>query len=133
MSRRHDEGFEIDFPFFRFYAGERGVRIGGDDEDVIDMEQTDYDEYRAVRKRVRARLRFLRHLFFYLALNGLFVLLDWRTGGSGSGINWSIWVIIIWGVFLAWELFQSFVAPYLWGREMEERLVRRELRRRRGA
>ena len=130
MGRRDDEGIEIDFPFFRFYAGERGVRFGGDDDDVIDPETADRQEYREVRRRVRRRLRFLRHAFFYLALNGLFVLLDWRTGGSGTGINWSIWVIIIWGVFLGWELLQNFVAPLLWGREMEERLVQRELRRR---
>ncbi len=135
MSRRHDEGFEVDLPFFRFYAGERGVRFGmsGDEEDTIDMEANDYGDYRAVRRRVRARLRFLRHVFFFVSLNGVFVLLDWLTGGAGSGINWSKWVALVWGIFLAWEFFSTFVSPFLWGREMEERLIQRELRRRRGA
>ena len=132
LSRWHDEGVEIDLPFFRFYAGGRGVRFGmGDDEEVIDMEMNDSGEYSAVRRRVRARLRFFRHAFTYVSLNGVFVLLDWWTGGAGTGINWSQWVALIWGVLLAWEFVSNFIAPSLWGREMEERLIQRELRRRR--
>ncbi len=110
------------------------MHIGlGNEEDVIDMERDDSGEYRAVRKRVRARLRFFRHAFTYLAVNGVFVLLDWLTGGAGSGINWSQWVALVWGIFLGWEFVSTFVGPFLWGREMEERLIQRELRRRRGA
>ncbi len=132
MSRERDE-FEVDFPFFRVSAGSRGFYMGtSDDEGVIDMEMDDAAEYRQIRKSVRRRLRFVRHLFGYLALNGFFVLIDWQTGGSGSGISWSIWVAAIWGVFVAWEFVSTFVAPYLWGRDMEERLIQRELRRRRG-
>ncbi len=127
---------DIDLPFFHIHvgAGGRRVHIGsGDEEDVIDMESNDSGEYWAVRRRVRARLRFFRHAFTYLTLNGIFVLLDWRTGGAGSGVNWSQWVALIWGLFLGWEFISTFVAPLLWGREMEERLIQRELRRRRGA
>ena len=129
---RHDDGVEIDFPFFRFYAGSRGVHIGSfDDEGMIDMEMDDAAEYRSVRRIVRRRLRFVRHLFVYLALTGFFVVIDWQTGGPGSGISWSIWVAAIWGAFLAWEFVSNFIAPYVWGRNMEERLIQRELRRRR--
>ena len=131
MSRRDDEGFQIDLPFVRFYAGERGVRfgVGGDEEDVIDMEQHEHGEYRAVRKRVRARLRFFRHAFFFLAVNTVLFLFDWSTGGG----YWVQWVALIWGVFLGWEFISNFLGPFLWGREMEERLIECELRRRRGA
>jgi hypothetical protein len=133
---RDDDQFDFDLPFGHVHIGGwRRMRFGNDDEEgVIDMDETDNDyfEYREVRRSVRKRLRFLRHAFTYLALNGLFVLLDWLTGGAGSGINWSQWVALIWGAFLAWEFVSSFVAPSLWGRDMEERLVRRELRRRRG-
>ena len=134
MNRDDDDGVDIDLPFLRFYAGSRGVQIGGNrgDEEVIDMEMDERGEYRRVRKRIRSRLRFIRHLFTYLALNGMFVALDWGTGGSGNGISWSIWVAGIWGVFLAWEFISNFIAPYLWGHEVEERLVQREMRRRRG-
>ena len=130
---RHDDGVDIDFPFFRFYAGSRGVHIGSwDDEGVIDMEMDEAQEYRQVRRTIRRRLRFVRHLFVYLALSGFFVLIDWQTGGPGTGISWSVWVAAIWGAFVAWEFVSNFIAPYLWGRDMEERLVQRELRRRRG-
>ena len=133
---RHDDGVEIDFPFFRFYAGSRGVHIGpSDDEGVIDMEMDDAAEYRQVRRAVRRRLRFFRHAFIYAALNGLFILIDWQNGGSlaqTTSWSWSIWVAVIWGAVLAWEFVSTFVAPYLWGRDMEERLIQRELRRRRG-
>ena len=134
MSRRDDDGVEIDLPFLHFYAGGRGVHIGGrhGEEEIIDMEMDEQGEYRQVRQRVRRRLRFFRHAFTFVALNGTFVLLDWGTGGSGSGINWSQWVAGIWGVFLGWEFISIFVAPHLWGKDMEERLIQRELRRRRG-
>ena len=96
------------------------------------MERSQSAEYWSVRRRVRRRLRFIRHLFTYVVLVGLFVLLDWRSGGAGSGVNWSQWVAIIWGIFLGWEFVSTFLAPVLWGREMEERLIQRELRRQRG-
>jgi hypothetical protein len=134
--RNDDEKVDIDFPFFHVHVGggrQGRVHIGPEDEeDVIDMESNDSGEYRTVRKRVRRRLRFFRHAFTFLALNGAFVLIDWLTGGSGSGVNWSKWVALVWGIFLAWEFVTTFVAPLLWGRDMEERLVQRELRRRRG-
>lgn len=129
-----DGGFQINFPFGRFYAGGRGFRIGGDDEeDVIDMDQNSQGDYWEVRRSVRRRLRFIRHLFTFLALNGVFVLIDWLSGGAGNGVNWAQWVALIWGIFLAWEFISTFVAPVLWGRDMEERMIQRELRRRRGA
>ena len=93
------------------------------------MESNDYGEYRAVRKRVRARLRFFRHAFFFVATNSIFFLIDWSTGGG----YWVQWVAGIWGIFLAWEFVSTFVAPVLWGRDVEERMIQRELRRRRGA
>jgi hypothetical protein len=88
-----------------------------------------------LRKRVRTRLRFLRHAAEFVVLNGIFVLLDWSTGGAGSGVNWAQWVALVWGICLAVEFSSVFVAPRLrgWGSEVEESLVRRELRRRQGA
>ena len=135
MSRHEDEDdVDIDFPFFRVHVGggRSHVRFGrGDREDVIDMDQSEGDHWE-IRRRVRARLRFLRHLVTYLLLVGGFVLLDWATGGAGSGINWAQWVALGWGIFIAWEFFSRFLAPLLWGHDVEERLVQRELRRRRG-
>jgi len=137
MSRRDDDFAGFDLPFFRLHmrGGGRQIVFGNsddDEEDVIDMDRSTSDEYWSVRRRVRRRLRFMRHLVTYLALNGVFVLLDWGTGGEGSGINWAQWVALVWGVFLGWELISTYLAPQLWGREAEERMIERELRRRRG-
>jgi hypothetical protein len=136
MRRRDDDFVDFDIPFFRLHlrGGGRQIVFGNGDadgEDVIDMDQSKSDEYWSVRRRVRRRLRFVRHLFTFLVLNGVFVLLDWRTGGAGNGINWSQWVALVWGIFLGWECISQFVAPQLWGREAEERLTEREMRRRR--
>jgi hypothetical protein len=139
MSKRDDDFLDFDLPFFRLHMRGRGGRRfafgnSGDDEegDVIDMDHSTSDEYWSVRRRVRRRLRFVRRLFTFLALNGMFVLLDWGTGGAGTGINWSQWVALVWGIFLGWEFISTFLAPQLWGREAEERLIESELRRRRG-
>lgn len=131
MRRRDFEGMDIELPFGHLRMG--GARFGSGDgeEDFVEMDT--FDDERRIRKRVRARLRFLRHAFNYLALNALFVLIDWTTGGEGNGINWAQWVALIWGIFLAWEFASTFVAPALWGRDVEERWVEHELRRRRDA
>ena len=133
MSTRDDERVDINLPFFRIHlrgGGRRRIYVGSDDEEeVIDMESDSSGEYWAVRRRVRARLRFFRHAFTFLAVNAVLFLIDWSTGGG----FWVQWVALIWGAFLAWEFVSTFLAPLLWGREVEERLIQRELRRRRGA
>jgi hypothetical protein len=133
MPRRGDEIVDIDLPFFHFRIGGRGWRrkapAGENEEEVIEMERDDSDEYWAVRRRVRARLRILRHAFTFLAVNTVLFLVDLSTGGG----YWVQWVALIWGVFLAWEFVSVFVAPALWGPDAEERLIQRELRRRRGS
>ena len=137
MDRDDDERVDVEFPFFRVHVGGAGPRMRfggrGDDEEVIDMESDDSGEYREVRRNVRRRLRFFRHVFSFVLLNSVFILLDWRTGGAGNGLNWSLWVAGVWGFFLGWEFVSRFVGPSLWGRQAEERLIQRELRRRRGA
>jgi len=127
--RFDDDDVEVEFPFFHVRVGGGGgtrVRFG-DGEEVIDMEPDESGEYREVRRRVRRRLRFLRHASTFLIVNSFLFLLDWSTGGG----FWVQWVALIWGAFLAWEFISTFVAPNVWGHDMEERLIRRELRRRR--
>jgi hypothetical protein len=134
--RRDDDDFDIDLPWVRVnLGGRRWRRTRAEDiesDGVIEVDLMERDDYSDVRHRVRRRLRFFRHAFTFLLLNGLFVLLDWSTGGAGSGVNWSQWVALIWGIFLAWEFVRTFVGPTLWGRDVEERMIERELRKRRG-
>jgi hypothetical protein len=52
---------------------------------------------------------------------------------SGSwGAGWLGWVAAIWGAFLALQFMTTFVSPSLWGRDTEERMVQREIDKRRG-
>jgi len=125
MSRDRDEfeGIDISGPWGGVRIGAGGVRVGGswDDDD-------DDREVRRIRRRVRRRLGFFRHFGTYIVVVGVLALLDGATGGGW----WVQWLAIIWGAFLALEFMSTFVSPRLWGRDVEERMVRRELERRRG-
>jgi hypothetical protein len=79
-----------------------------------------------VRRRVRRKLRFYRDVTTFVVIVGTLALIDWATGDGW----WVQWVAIIWGGILALQFLRMFVAPILWGRDVEERMVRRELERR---
>ncbi len=90
---------------------------------------------RKLRARFRARLRFFRHAAEFVVLNAVFFLVDWATGGEGSGINWAQWVAGIWGFFLAIEFIEVFPGPAIrrWEQATAEDMARRETQRRPGA
>ncbi len=114
-------GIDIDGPWGGIRIGSGGVRVGrgyGSED----------DEYRRARRRVRQRLNFYRNVAYFAVIVGALALIDWATGGGW----WVQWLAAIWGGFLALEFLSTFVAPALWGREAEERMVARELERRRG-
>lgn len=121
MTRDRDEfeGIDISGPWGGVRIGAGGFRSDDWDDDA---------EVRAVRRQVRRRLDFLKNLAFFVLITGGLALLDWATGGDW----WVQWLAIIWGAFLAMQFLSTFLAPALWGREAEERMVRRELERRRG-
>jgi hypothetical protein len=114
------EGIDISGPW-------GGVRIGsgrGRDWAADDGDE----EFRRVRRRVRQRLELYRHVATFTLVVGALSLLDWATGGGW----WVQWLAIIWGAIIALQFFGTFVSPALWGRDVEERMVQRELERRRG-
>jgi fatty acid desaturase len=112
------EGIDINGPW-------GGVRIGSG---RLRREFDGDPEYRSIRRRVRRRLEFYRHVATFAVIVGGLALLDWATGGGW----WVQWVAAIWGALLALQFLNTFIAPPLWGRDAEERMVRRELERRRG-
>lgn len=114
------EGIDIDGPWGGIRIASGGIRIGRErwDEDA---------EVRAVRRQVRRRLDFFRHLTFFAVIIGGLALVDWLTGGGW----WVQWVALIWGAFLVLQFVTTFLSPTLWGRDVEERMVQRELDRRR--
>lgn len=89
-------------------------------------ESTESDEVRQIRAEVRRRLNFYRNLLSYLVIIPMLVLIDWLTGGDW----WVQWVAGIWGAFLLLDFLRDFVGPQLWGRNVEERILERELRKR---
>ena len=90
------------------------------------MPHDDDDPEVHVRRRVRRKLRFYRDVASFVVIVGALALIDWVTGGGW----WVQWVALIWGGILALQFLRMFVAPILWGRDVEERMVRRELERR---
>ena len=119
---RHDDdfdGIDISGPWGGVRIGS-GMRGGGEwDED---------DDVRRIRRKVRRQLEFWRHLGTYVVVVGGLALLDWATGGG----FWVQWVAAIWGAFLLLQFLTTFVTPNVWGRGVEERMVQRELEKRRG-
>jgi len=106
-----------------------GVRIGSGMRSNWDALDSDGDaEYRRIRRKVRRRLNFFRNTALFVFIVGGLALLDGITGGGW----WVQWVAIIWGAFIGLEFFTTFIGPSFWGKEAEERMVRREMERRRG-
>ncbi len=117
-------GIDIQGPWGGIRIGSGGIRVGRDFSDFSD----DDGELRRVRRHVRERLNFYRNVAYFVGITGVLALLDWATGGGW----WVQWVAAIWGGFLVLQFLGTFVAPAVWGREAEERMIRRELERRRG-
>jgi hypothetical protein len=124
-SRDEFEGIDINGPWGGIRIGSGGVRMGSWDDDWGD----DDSDIRRIRRRVRRRLDLYKHLTFFAVVAGAFILLDWATG---EGVSWSLWVAGIWGGILAMQVFGTFLAPAIWGRDAEERMVRSEIERQRG-
>ena len=117
MTIQDDEGFEgveVETPLGTFRAGR-----GGRDAD---------HEYRSVRRHVRRRMGFFRHIWMAACVLGLLAIIDVVTGWDG----WSLWVAVIWGIILALHFLNVFIFDSLLGREAEGRMVERELRKRQG-
>ena len=106
-----------------------GVRIGsGNRRGWEELDSEGDAEYRRIRRRVRHRLDFYRHAALFAFVVGIFATLDWVTGGDW----WVQWLAGIWGAFLLLQFFTTFISPNLWGRDVEERMVRREMEKRHG-
>jgi len=90
-------------------------------------ESSERDEVRQIRRGVRQKLNFYRNVVTFIVVVGVLALIDWLTGDDW----WVQWVAAIWGGLLLLDLLRVFVGPMLWGRDVEDRIVERELQRRR--
>lgn len=120
------EGIDINGPWGGIRIGSGGVRMGAWDDEEWGGDDA---EVRRIRRRVRHKLDLYKNLAFYIVIVGICMAVD---GATGEGLGWSLWVAGIWGVFIAMQFVGTFVAPNIWGRDAEERMVRREVERQRG-
>jgi len=88
--------------------------------------ESERDEVTQIRRKVRQKLNFYRHVFTYVVVVSILAIIDWLTGGDW----WVPWVAGIWGAFLLLDFLRDFVGPLLWGRNVEDRIVEREVKKR---
>jgi fatty acid desaturase len=89
-------------------------------------DEIDDHEVRRIRRRIRRRLAAVREVATYVLVVGCLALIDWAIGGGW----WVQWVALIWGVFLVLRLARVF-GDAVWGGDLEERMVQREMERQR--
>ena len=92
-----------------------------------DSEEMGSRELRRIRLEVRRKLHFYRNLSIFIVVVGVLALINWLTSDDW----WVGWVAGIWGALLALDFLRDFVGPRLWGRNVEDRMVERELEKHR--
>lgn len=106
------DGIEIETPVGSFRAG----RNLDDDPD-----------YRDVRRRVKRRFGFFKHIATFVTLLGVLLAIDLAID---SGEFFVHWVALVWGIFLALHFLNVFIFDVFLSREAEGRMIERELRKR---
>lgn len=83
------------------------------------------DELRErAEKRVNQKMALLSHIGSYVIVNGFLVLI-WALTGADTGHFWPVWVMIGWGIGLAFHIF-----GYLTGKRseaMREKMLQKEM------
>jgi hypothetical protein len=88
--------------------------------DSEDPDQTDY-EYQAAQKRVKKIKAFYKDLSSWAGTSIMLIGLNLFLSGS---ITWAKYPVIIWGIFIAAEVFNIIRLQYM-DKEWEERQMRR--------
>jgi hypothetical protein len=81
----------------------------------------DQERREAAIARLQAKREFWTHLFVYVAVNGLLILV-WAVS-AGGGHFWPMWPLAGWGIGLAvhaWETFQQPIGEDAIRREMDK-------------
>ena len=83
------------------------------------------DELREkAEKRVNQKMALISHIGSYVIVNG-FLILIWALTGADTGNFWPVWVLLGWGIGLAFHVF-----AYLTGRRgdaMRDKMLQKEL------
>lgn len=81
----------------------------------------DNQEYEDARKRVKELKGFYSNLVTYVIVNIFLAAVNIITS---PGHYWFIWVVIGWGIGLAFQAFSVFGKNILFGRQWEERKIK---------
>jgi len=82
------------------------------------------DSYKRARKRAKARVRFHKHLMFFIGVNSLLILINLLTSVK---ILWFVYPLLAFSVPLGLHAFKIYVLPD--HSRMEERLLEEELKK----
>jgi hypothetical protein len=84
------------------------------------MTPTDDERYAKARDKVEAKMGFLTHLFIFVVVNVVFIII--------AGEDW-LWVTLFWGIGLAIHAFSTFFGDSDAVNSWKERQIQKELDR----
>ncbi len=79
-------------------------------------------KYRKAQKKVEAMKGFYSHFFFFVVINAGLIGLNYVTT---SGVWWFYWPLLGWSLGLFSHFASVFVLPKIWGKEWEERKIKK--------
>lgn len=82
----------------------------------------DQDPYERAKKRVETRIGFYIHLFVYLTVNTLLIIINLTTSPQ---YYWFKWPLLGWGIGLLLHAIGVFASPM--GLSIKERMIKKEI------
>jgi fatty acid desaturase len=90
------------------------------------MDHSEEEIREKARKRVDEKIRLLSHIASYVIVN-IFLFVVWGVTSNWSGYPWFLWVIVGWGIGLAFNIFYYFSGRK--GEAAKDRMMAREMDR----
>lgn len=89
------------------------------EDKIMNDKNIDEEKYRMAKKRVEEIKGFYGHLFSYVGVNVVLLVIDLVTGGG----LWFYWVSVFWGIGLFWHAMGIFVFGKFAGSSWEKRKI----------
>jgi hypothetical protein len=89
------------------------------EDKIMNDKKIDEEKYRMAKKRVEEIKGFYGHLFSYVGVNVVLLVIDLVTGGG----LWFYWVSVFWGIGLFWHAMGIFVFGKFTGSSWEKKKI----------